>query len=163
MSCYLGHALLEGGMECSRGHSDTVSLPCKCGHNTPEASTMTEAIKLVEMHKLECDAALQMQKQQPAKPHAKRAEAKLPRFGDRENREDFVRKKAEFEMYKTRACEGDEAGAAIDLYQACETPLKKKLMSSAKIRNNPAGVGCKVLLEEMESYLFIGNGVLSLT
>ena len=149
MSCYAGHPLLDGEVKCSEGHGDTVSLPCRCGYNTPDAPTMTEAIELKKLHKMECEEK-QPQLQQSTRPQVKRAEAKLPRFGDRENREDFSRKKAEFEMYKVRACEGDEAGAAIDLYQSCETPLKKKLMSSKRIQNNPASAGCKVLLEEME-------------
>ena len=155
MSCYAGHPLLDGEVKCSEGHGDTVSLPCRCGYNTPDAPTMTEAIELKKLHKMECEEK-QPQLQQSTRPQVKRAEAKLPRFGDRENREDFSRKKAEFEMYKVRACEGDEAGAAIDLYQSCETPLKKKLMSSKRIQNNPASAGCKVLLDEMEKLSTMG-------
>ena len=84
-----------------------------------------------------------------------------PRHGTRDDVQAryFDALMGEFEMYKARACVDDESGAAIDLYQSCETPLKKKLMSSNRIKNNPARAGCKVLLEEMEKITTMGLNV----
>merc|ERR1712082_199629 len=75
---------------------------------------------------------------------------KPPTFLEKETREEFLRKNAEFKTYSYRAhLKPDEISE--DLFHACETPLKRKLRSSNLIdRKELKKTDPKVLLAEME-------------
>ena len=96
---------------------------------------LDQALKLMEMH----ERAVHQKKEEAkeTKKEArknKRAEAKPPKFLERETREEFRRKQAEFKSYSERtSLEGEEI--ADDLYLACETPLKERLLASSKINS----------------------------
>ena len=63
---------------------------------------------------------------------SKRMETKLSRFGENETPGEFRRKMLEFDRY-SRMCDIKEDEVSEDLYMACETPMKQKLLASAKV------------------------------
>ena len=63
---------------------------------------------------------------------SKRMETKFTRFSERETPSKFRRKMLNFNRY-SRMCGIKEEEVSDDLYMACETPLKQKLLSSTKI------------------------------
>ena len=133
--CYLKHPLVKGGDVCEHGHPAFISLPCGaqgCRERTEEVADISIAMELLKLHRAVCSANASL----VVRP-AKRMEAKPPKFLEKEPREDLERKKQEFQTYRTRTAITTEE-AAVDLYNSCETPLKKKLMSSVRVANNPA-------------------------
>ena len=75
---------------------------------------------------------------------------KPPTFLEKETREEFLRKNAEFETFCCRV-QLKPNEISEDLFHACETPLKRKLRSSNLIdRNQLKKTDPKVLLAEME-------------
>ena len=151
MACYLGHPIMDGQEVCSFQHKITISIACGaqgCEARTEEAGDISTAMELLKLHREVCPAN-QVIRQPVAKRAAKRLDVMPPKFLEREAREDFVRKSTEFHMYKERA-EITKEEAAADLYQSCETPLKKKLMASSKIKENPGDTDFGVILEEIE-------------
>ena len=85
---------------------------------------------------------------QPAR-RAKRMESKLPQFLASESNDEFRRKRMEFTTYADRAgISGKEE--EDDLYRTCETPLKRKLLASNKIRDVPKDTDPAVMMEEIE-------------
>ena len=84
---------------------------------------------------------------QPRK--TKRMETKPPKFMEKETREEFRRKQSEFLAYsKSDLLEGDEI--SDNLYLACDTPLKRRLLASSKIKGAIEKTETEVILSEME-------------
>ena len=63
---------------------------------------------------------------------SKRMETKVTRFTESKTPSEYRRKMIEFDLY-SRMCGIKEEEVSDDLYMACETPLKQKLLASAKI------------------------------
>ena len=79
----------------------------------------------------------------------KRQIAKIPKFEEAETREEFKRKKNEFQTYSTRTKLKDEE-MAEDLYAAMSTPLKRRMLASSKIKPKWNQTDPLIILEEME-------------
>ena len=63
---------------------------------------------------------------------SKRIETKFTKFTENESHDEFRRKMGKFESYKVRCnIKGEEV--ADGLYRFCETPLKRKLITSSKV------------------------------
>ena len=61
----------------------------------------------------------------------------------------FRQKKGEFESYRERTnIKGEEI--ANDLYRSCETPLKRKLITSSKIKEDIKSTDPKVMMDEIK-------------
>ena len=146
--CYLNHPLDMKVGQCAHGHEEHISLKCGaqgCKEVTEEVADISMAMELLKLHRAVCQYSMQSTVAKPAK----RMEAKPPKFMEKEPREDLERKKVEFETYRARTAI-DDVEAAVDLYNSCETPLKRKLMSSAKVSSNPADTKFDTLMEEIE-------------
>ena len=105
----------------------------------------------MEMHKIAVHTKKEEVKETKKKGRKnKRAEAKPPKFLEREMREEFRRKQAEFKSYSERtSLEGEKI--ADDLYLACEMPLKRRLLASSKINNESfKKTDPEVIISEME-------------
>ena len=76
-------------------------------------------------------------------------ESRLPKFLATETREEFKRKQMESKSYATRT-KLEKEEEADDLYMCCETPLKKKLITSMKIEDDPKKTSPEVMLKELE-------------
>ena len=146
---YNNHPLDKGSGQCSQGHEACVTLKCGapgCQEQTEEVTDISMALELLKLHRAVCQYSMQVTT--GTRP-AKRMEAKPPKFLEKESREDLERKKVEFNTYRTRTAIND-VEASMDLYNSCETPLKRKLMSSARVSTNPAETKLETLLDEIE-------------
>ena len=88
-------------------------------------------------------------KEEVAKKTAKRFESKPIRFAKGETREEFKRKKSKFKAYQERT-EIKEGDIADDLYRSCETPIKRKLVTSSKITSPIKETNPEVMWKEIE-------------
>ena len=80
---------------------------------------------------------------------AKRFETKALKFCENESREEFRRKRGEFQSYQERMdIKGEDI--ADDLYRCCETPLKRKLITSSLINDNIKKTDPKVMMDKIE-------------
>ena len=151
MQCYLGHEVPEGDTECRAGHATTVSIRCEiCGTETMDAADMPMAIELAKLHAKKHEQKTETEdRASGVSRFARRAEFKLPIILEKESREDFERKMVEVDMYKARTGLKDEE-ATFDLYNSCETPLKRKLMNSAKLEGKPHSAGFRQLFSEIQ-------------
>ena len=79
----------------------------------------------------------------------KRMDAKPPKFLKSETRDKFRRKQPEFDTYKARA-KIDREEEADDLYLACDTPLRRKLVASNKVNRVMRRTKPEILMNELE-------------
>ena len=80
---------------------------------------------------------------------AKRIKSKAVKFCENESREEFRRKRGEFQSYQERMdIKGEDI--ADDLYRCCETPLKRKLITSSLINDNIKKTDPKVMMDKIE-------------
>ena len=79
----------------------------------------------------------------------KRMETKLSKFDENESPAEFRRKVLEFERY-ARLSGIKEDEVSEDLYMACSTPMKKKVLASAKIAKDIISTKSKVMWDEIE-------------
>ena len=77
---------------------------------------------------------------------AKSIKSKAVKFCENESREEFRRKRGEFQSYQERT---DIKGKDIvdNLHRCCETPLKRKLITSSKINDNIKTTDPKVMMD----------------
>ena len=71
------------------------------------------------------------------------------KFCENQSREEFRRKRGEFQSYQERT---DIKGKDIvyNLHWYCETPLKRKLITSSKINDNIKAMDPQVMMAEIE-------------
>ena len=80
---------------------------------------------------------------------SKRMETKLSRFSESETPGEFRRKMLEFDRY-SRMCGIKEDEISEDLYMACETPMKQKLLASDKVTRDVKSTKPTVMKAEIE-------------
>ena len=80
---------------------------------------------------------------------SKRIETKFTKFTENESHDEFRRKMGKFESYKVRCnIKGEEV--ADGLYRFCETPLKRKLITSSKVAKDIKSTDPEVMKKEIE-------------
>ena len=80
---------------------------------------------------------------------AKSIKSKAVKFCENESREEFKRKRGEFQIYQERTDIKVE-DIADDLYRSFETPLKRKLITLSKINDNIKTTDPKVMMDKIE-------------
>ena len=118
------------------------------------AKDLETALRLIEMHERSThmvkEEVKKEEKRDEKKKQEKRAQAKLAKFLETETREEFRRKTNEFHSYSARTnLETQEI--ADNLYIACNTPLKRRLIASSRINKQTWNkTDPKNIMEEME-------------
>ena len=124
-----------------------------CGEKKA-AKDLETTFKMMEMHERAIHQVKKEEKKEEKKKERKkqdkRAQAKPPKFLETETREEFRRKTSEFKSYSDRTnLEVEEI--ADDLYLACDTPLKRRLLASSKVNKESwKKTDPKVIIAEME-------------
>ena len=137
------------GASADIGEDNMVGEKEECPY---EDCSYTGTEKMLEIH--ERAKHIHQAKREDETPDKKRSrrrvEKKPPVFRESEPREEFRRKKGEFDAYVVRTgVKGRDQ--ADDLYHAaCDTPLRRKLQASSKISHPPEDTDPKVMMDEME-------------
>ena len=75
--------------------------------------------------------------------------SKPPKFLDFERKDKFRRKLVEFQAYKVRAeIEGEEI--TDNLFRACKTPLRRKLVDSSRVEKVVSKISHETLMDELQ-------------
>ena len=79
----------------------------------------------------------------------KRMKSKPPKFLDFKTKDKFRKKLAEFQAYKVRAeIEGEEV--THNLFRACKTPLRRKLVDSSRVEKVVSKMSPETLMDELQ-------------